>query len=232
MEAGASWQRDYHVNWASGQREYSASVEAVYKGKTYSDVDNAYYYGLVLNPSIQVVKTANLHLAAVGETVTYTFKVTNPGNVPLSTVSVVDNVAGTASYSSGDSNSNNLLDNGETWIFIAEHTVESSPDPLENTVTAAGYYGSIQYSDTDTYSLDVSEQSPTPTMLTSPNIQSYGQFGEGVAIGDGYIAVGAWYEDLDTEWGPWSAGRVYVYDASNLEADPVRLISPNAMKDT
>jgi uncharacterized repeat protein (TIGR01451 family) len=231
MEAGASWQRDYHVNWASGQREYSASVEAVYKGKTYSDVDNAYYYGLVPNPSIQVVKTANLHLAAVGETVTYTFKVTNPGNVPLSTVSVVDNVAGTASYSSGDSNSNNLLDNGETWIFIAEHTVESSPDPLENTVTAAGYYGSTQYSDTDTYSLDVSEQSPTPTMLTSPNIQSYGQFGEGVAIGDGYIAVGAWYEDLDTEWGPWSAGRVYVYDASNLEADPVTLISPNAITD-
>ena len=42
---------------------------------------------------------------AVGSTVTWTYKVTTTGNVPLSSVTVTDNVAGvTPAYQSGDAN--------------------------------------------------------------------------------------------------------------------------------
>jgi uncharacterized repeat protein (TIGR01451 family) len=230
MAVAETWQQTYNVDWVSNQQMYSASVEAVYKGKSYSDTDSAYYFGFVPAPGIQVVKTANLGLAVVGETVTYTFAVTNPGNVPLDTVSVVDDVAGSATLLSGDTANTGYLDHGETWVYTATHTVESAPDPLVNTVTAKGHYDSTEYSDTDTYSLDVTEPGPTPITLTSPNAQTKGNFGEGVAIGDGYIAVGAYYEDIDFEEGPWSAGRVYVYNSETRELLKV-LTSPNQITD-
>src|SRR4029079_2010997 len=44
---------------------------------------------------------------------------TNPGNVPLANVAVSDNQAGvTPAYQSGD-DGDNLLENGETWIYTA-----------------------------------------------------------------------------------------------------------------
>ncbi len=45
-------------------------------------------------PSISIVKSANVESASVGETVTYTFVVTNTSSVVLEDISVVDNVLG------------------------------------------------------------------------------------------------------------------------------------------
>jgi uncharacterized repeat protein (TIGR01451 family) len=226
MAVAETWEKIFSVAWASGQQVYSASVECVYHGALYSDVDSAYYVGLVPDPSIQVVKTTNLNLALVGEIVTYTFTVTNTGNVALSGVSVEDSVTGTANYQSGDANSNGYLDLLETWLYTDTWVVESSPAPLVNTVTAGGYYNGVQYTDTDSYSLDVSE-GLSAVSLTSDNIEAGGNFGEGVAIGDGYIAVGAYSESIDPDVGPWATGRVYVYDATTRETI-AELISPNA----
>ncbi len=67
----------------------------------------------------------------VGGAVTFTYIVTNPGIVPLTTVSVIDdngtpgNAADdfNATYSSGDTNSNGQLDVGETWTYTATRTL-------------------------------------------------------------------------------------------------------------
>ena len=71
-------------------------------------------------------------------------------------MTVVDDVAGTATYQSGDTNSDSKLDVSETWTFTAAWTVAGrTPDPLVNTVTASGDSGGTTYTDDDDHTLDV-----------------------------------------------------------------------------
>ncbi len=61
----------------------------------------------------------------VGDTVTWTYVVTNPGDVPLSSIEVTDNIDGVnPEYVSGDENEDGILDLDETWIFEAEGVAE------------------------------------------------------------------------------------------------------------
>ena len=121
-------------------------------GTTYTDDDD--HTLDVLGSGINVTKSGPA-TAGIGELVTYTFTVTNSGEVPLSNVTVVDDVAGTATYQSGDTNTDNKLDVSETWTFTATWTVAATPDPLVNTVTASGDSGGTTYTDDDDHTLDV-----------------------------------------------------------------------------
>ena len=67
----------------------------------------------------------------VGSTATFTYVVTNTGNMALSNVVVMDdngtpgNTADdfTPTFTGGDTNSNNLLDLDETWTYSSMHIV-------------------------------------------------------------------------------------------------------------
>ena len=81
-----------------------------------------------MQPGIQVVKltngtdNANANIAA-GSTVTWTYNVTNTGNVALSGVTVRDSdPAVHPAVPSGDTNGDGLLELGETWVFTATGT--------------------------------------------------------------------------------------------------------------
>jgi hypothetical protein len=50
-------------------------------------------------------------------TISYIFEVINVGDNPQSNVYVFDDEADDITYVSGDSNSNSILDPGETWIY-------------------------------------------------------------------------------------------------------------------
>jgi len=95
--------------------------------------------------------------AYVGDTITYTFKVYNIGNVPLSMVTVVDSLTGEATYRSGDVNNNGLLDVDEVWVFTSIWIVQDSPNPLRNYATATGYFGDAAYTAEDDHCVDVYE---------------------------------------------------------------------------
>jgi uncharacterized repeat protein (TIGR01451 family) len=103
----------------------------------------------VLHPAISVEKFGP-NTAFAGDTVTYEFDVTNTGDTPLSGLTVNDNVAGAGTFTGGDTNSNGMLDLGETWIYTKQFTIPSNQtSDITNTVTACGS-DSLQLQDCDT----------------------------------------------------------------------------------
>ena len=101
-----------------------------------SDVDPSRYLGIQNNPAIDIEKATNSEdadiagtgpIVPVGQTVTFTYLVTNTGDVPLLNVAVVDD-NGTAgdptddfvpTFIGGDTNGNNQLDLTEVWTYTA-----------------------------------------------------------------------------------------------------------------
>ena len=104
------------------------------------------------NPAIALTKLTNGTnnnsptgpIVPVGSTVTFTYVVTNPGDVPLSSVTARDDngtPANTAddfnpTFIGGDSNGNALLDLTETWTFTASRVATAGQ--YTNVGTASG----------------------------------------------------------------------------------------------
>jgi len=88
------------------------------------------------DPLLDIVKSGPDD-AEVDELVTYVFLVSHAAgsdDSPVSAVTVVDTVAGPATYISGDTNTNGLLEDGETWRFEATYTIlATDPVSLDNT---------------------------------------------------------------------------------------------------
>lgn len=108
-----------------------------------SDSDPAAITLPVLAPQIRVEKATNTVDAdsapgvyvPTGSVVTWTYVVTNPGNIELANVGVTDD-AGTpadpsddfaAAYNSGDVDGDGYLDENETWTFTRNGTSTSGP---------------------------------------------------------------------------------------------------------
>ena len=89
----------------------------------------------VINPQINVVKSADKTVIVAPDVVVYTYIVANPGDDPLSNVVVSDNKCSPLVYQGGDANNNGLLDPSETWTYRCTTTL--TQDTL-NTVTATG----------------------------------------------------------------------------------------------
>lgn len=91
---------------------------------------------IIYPPLINVIKTPEpLALTSGQGPVTYTYKVTNPGMVALSNVSVTDDKVSPVNYVSGDANADNLLQPDETWVYTGTMTLTAT---TTNTATAKG----------------------------------------------------------------------------------------------
>ena len=146
------------VNNATVYAKYDSTV--VYAWDTWT-VD-------ILHPAIEVSKSGPEY-AHEGDNITYTITVKNTGDCPLSNVQVSDDVAGAATYVSGDTNGNGLLDMDETWTFTATYTVKAGDtDPLVNTATASGK-DALGLTVTDTASWTVDILHPAIDVIKSAN---------------------------------------------------------------
>ena len=134
------------------------------------------------NPAIQVVKTqelttdANLNgLPDVGDVVTYSYTVTNTGDVTLSNVSLVDDVEGTLTLSDVALDGVDVLAVGDSETASSDHTVtqaEFDAGPLTNIATADGESPlGTNVSDTDTQTVNFT-QTPAIQVVKSQALTS------------------------------------------------------------
>lgn len=94
--------------------------------------------GIALDKFTNGVDTSSPNdlILPVGSEVVWTYEVSNPGNVPLTSVTVTDNQGVAPAYVEGDTNSNELLDPGELWVYSATGIVTERP--YENLAVATG----------------------------------------------------------------------------------------------
>ncbi len=112
-----------------------------------------------------------------GDTLTYSFTVTNRGTVPLGTISAVDLLPGTTTvnYVSGDTANPNILDLTETWTFQSTYTLLATDITLgrvENQARVSGQAGAptplVVTDDSDNNS--PTENDKTITLVGTPDV--------------------------------------------------------------
>ncbi|WP_206677697.1 DUF7507 domain-containing protein [Winogradskyella eckloniae] len=150
---------------------------------------------------INIVKSASSSTTGCvgeGDTITYTFTLTNTGNVSINTITINDDLLGGDITSSltltGDTNADNLLDPTETWVFTApDYTItQANVDAgnITNNVTANGLQpdGTTTVVATDTYIIDANNTEVTLcndggiNIVKSASSSTTGCVGEGDTI--------------------------------------------------
>lgn len=102
---------------------------------------------------VNVTKVSNpLSLPAGGGPITFTYKVNNPGVVPLSDVTIVDDKCAGMSGKLGDTNANNLLDTNEVWIYSCTMNLTQT---TMNTVTVTAVANGLRAVSSDTITVNV-----------------------------------------------------------------------------
>lgn len=125
--------------------------------ETCSSSDNSDSSNNINNSNIRVKKTASDYKLNSGpKKVTFTYKVTNEGDVALSDISVNDDKCDDVDYVSGDENDDELLDIDEEWKYECTKKVKKTET---NTVTAKGTANGERVKDTDTAKVTVSTPS-------------------------------------------------------------------------
>lgn len=174
------------------------------------------------HPCIHVDKSGPAS-ANPGETVTYTFTVTNTGDTPLSVKSVNDSIAGQGTYVSGDTNENGKLDTTETWIYTADYTIPADQyGNVYNKVTVcAKDVNRTKVCDSDTHELVV---------LSKVVVTKYNDLNRNGWWDEGEPALPGWTFNLTGGWGcedlsdflakaAFSQSNCYDYDRSQTTGE-------------
>ncbi len=141
------------------------------QGGNYTVFDTAmatvYVGSTTASPSINLTKTANpTTLPAGGGQVVYTYRVTNPGNVSLSNITLTDDKCSAVNYTGGDSNNNSLLETSETWNYQCSMNLAQTTTNIGRT---SGQYGGNTYYDTDTITVTLPSGSPSIKLTKEAN---------------------------------------------------------------
>ena len=153
LQTSETWIYQATGNAIEGAYNNTGYVDGYYGTTLVQANDGSSYFGI--NPCIHIVKTTNggdgLNIP-MGDPVTWTYNVTNCGNVPLSNITVTDSHVGvTPAYVSGDDNHDSILQTSETWIYQASGTAGAGT--YTNTGYVDGYYGTtlVQANDGSSY---------------------------------------------------------------------------------
>jgi hypothetical protein len=151
LETGETWNyRCTHVVAATDPDPLPNTVTVTGTGPSGQVSDTDSHSVDIIHPDIRIVKTANPDSIGPGETVTYTFEVTNTGDVTLFDVGVTDDKLGHICTIG-------RLEVGETRTCTADFTASSDfGGPLVNVGKAKGHdVSGKSVQDTDRVSIDV-----------------------------------------------------------------------------
>ncbi|MCQ3976543.1 MAG: hypothetical protein DPW09_24185, partial [Anaerolineae bacterium] len=116
----------------------------------------------VVDPDIDIVKTASASQVQAGDIVTYTYEVSTFGSSdPLINISVVDDKCAPVTYAGGDAYNIGVLEFSEIWLYTCSTTL--TQDTL-NTARVVGYTPSgaqLTWSDTAFVKVDASNSAIT-----------------------------------------------------------------------
>lgn len=140
-----------------GQYENLATATGVDEAsQTVSDDDPSHYFGYVV--AIDIEKATNGEdaddptgpIVPIGSPVTWTYVVTNPGDVPIGEVVVSDDQGVDVVFVGGDTNGDDALDPDETWTYEATGTAQLGQYANIGTVTGlAGFELGVEVTDSD-----------------------------------------------------------------------------------
>jgi Ice-binding-like len=117
--------------------------------------------------AIHVTKTASRTTLTGSGSVTYTYRVTNPGTYVLDAITVTDDKVSPVVYQSGDTNGDNRLQPGEIWIYTATTNIDVT---TTNTGTASGTQGGVTVTGTATAKVVVRTGGSSSGTVTGGNI--------------------------------------------------------------
>jgi hypothetical protein len=115
-----------------------------------------------------------LSLPVEGGNIIFTYKVNNPGIVPLSDISVIDNKCKTMSGKLGDINGNSLLDTNEVWVYTCTAYLTHT---TTNSVTVTGFANGLKAVDDTsvTVKVDTPSGSPAEIAQSAPKFPNVGE---------------------------------------------------------
>ena len=131
----------------------------------------------VINPGIEVVKSATPTTIYSGDGVIYNYTVRNTGNSTLNTVTISDNKCSPVLFVSGDTNNNQQMETTELWTYrcTTSLTVDTTNTVTVNAKDESG--GTVTDTDTAvvnviTPSITVDKQT-TVTAVASGTVVTY-----------------------------------------------------------
>ncbi|MGO3183307.1 MAG: DUF7507 domain-containing protein [Aequorivita sp.] len=193
--------------------------------------DNTTVIELCQNPVIAIVKTGIFNdengddCSNVDETITYTFTVTNEGNVSLSNIVVDDPLLGgpLAGPVSGDTDGDGKLDVTETWIYTATYTItqdDIDAGEVVNQATATGTAPDLSEV-SDLSGTDIGNDEPTVIELCQNPVIALIKIGEVIDTnGNGCADVG---ETIDYSFTVFNLGNVTL--SNIMITDPLVSVS-------
>lgn len=120
---------------------------------------------------VNITKVAYpLTLPSGGGDISFTYRVNNPGVVPLSNVSVSDDKCSNMSSKLGDTNGNNLLDITEVWVYTCTTHLDKT---TTNTATVTSYANGLKAVGYTTLTVTVATQE-SESAVPSPNLPDTG----------------------------------------------------------
>ncbi|MCR4325604.1 MAG: ice-binding family protein [Patescibacteria group bacterium] len=127
---------------ANGHDAYDTALATVVVGVVPGLPDTG-----LLPPLINIVKVPSrlTPFPFGGGNVTYTYTVTNPGAVAMHDVTVTDDKCASVARISGDTNSDNLLDTGESWTYTCQANVPISTSNIATAKGAANGFIALDY---------------------------------------------------------------------------------------